>query len=208
MQTLERGMSSTHILPEGYEIRFSKDESDALSVTIDTQHLHLRSVNSEDSGLYFHLFNDHPSTERVQSADAFVEIDKVRRIVNQWSAAWEENDPYSSLAIFRKEDNEFIGNINLGHGDEPGHSKLSCRFMSIHQGKGYGQEAVTAVINGFVPATIKEGYMLDGKPLGKITTIVHDSNSDIISFFRNLGMERVEAANKYGPNYSLYSLKV
>lgn len=129
------------------------------------------------------------------------------RITNIWAKRWQENDPYSGLAIFKKDTGDFLGHIILGHGDAAGESELAYLFNRAHWRKGYGTEAATAVVKEYAPATVQEGYTLEGKPLGRIVATARPDNPASCRILQKTGMHFVCAEEKYGALRHQYSIE-
>ncbi len=130
------------------------------------------------------------------------------RINDVWVKRWREHDPYTGLAVFRNDTDDFLGHVVLGHGDAPGESELAYLFNRPHWGKGYGSEAVTAVVKEYAPATVKEGYLLDGKPLERIVATARLDNPASGRILEKVGMQFVRAEEKYGAMRHHYSLNL
>ena len=96
----------------------------------------------------------------------------------------------------------------IGHGDAPGQSELAYLFMENHWGKGFGTEAVTAVVKDYAPAAVKEGYTLDGKTLEKITATVRPDNPGSVKILEKLGMHKIREDEKYGAFRHDYSISL
>lgn len=182
------------------KISFLTTPSHGLSVSIDTKRLHIRSVKSTEAEYirYAKLFGDADVMRKYATGQTKSKEDMQKRIQKSWVPRWESKDPYSGLAVFKKEDGEFLGHIVLGHGDHPGESEVAYIFHKQFWGQGYGGEAVSALIQEYAPATIREGYLLDGKPLERIVTTVRPDNPASIRIAQKVGMIFVVSEEKYG----------
>jgi len=200
MNFLETRVSSTHTYRGSAEVNFFIDEHKALAVTIDTERLHIRSVepSEEDFNSYATLFGDQEVMVKFATGQTKTREDMETRIKDVWVKRWHQNDPYSSFAVFKNDTDDFLGHVVIGHGDAAGQSELAYLFMKSHWGKGFGTEAVTAVVKEYAPATIEEGYTLDGKTLEMITATARPDNPGSVRILEKLGMHKIGEEEKYG----------
>ena len=159
--------SHTHTYRGAAEITFSVNNEGALSVTIDTQRLHIRSITELDAAAYFDLFRDQEVMQQYANGQIRT-MEKILKNIERWLQWWQKNNPYSGLAIFRKDTQEFIGHALLEYGHIAGQVELSYLFLKNHWGQGFGAEAATALIREYAPATVGEGYLV------KIVKIVEE----------------------------------
>ena len=208
MSLLVTNISSTHTYRGSAEVNFFLDEKDALAVTIDTERLHIRSVEAseEDCSSYVALFGDQDVMGKFATGQTKTREDMETRVRDVWVKRWHQNDPYSGLAVFKNDTDDFLGHVQIGHGDAAGQSELAYLFMRNHWGKGFGAEAVTAVVKEYAPATVEEGYAIDGKVLEKITATARPDNPGSIKILEKLGMHKVGEEEKYGALRHCYSI--
>lgn len=207
MSALATGVSSTHTYRNTSEINFILDE-EKLTVTIDTDRLHIRSVESseKDYNSYASLFGDKDVMEKFATGEPKTKEQIQDRIDNVWVKRWLKNDPYSGLAVFKKDTDEFVGHVALGHADVAEESELAYLFMKCHWNKRYATESVTPVVEEYAPATVEEGYILDGKPLERIVATAQPSNIYSCRMLKQLGMHMVKEEEKHGALKQHYSI--
>ncbi|HSW86165.1 MAG TPA: GNAT family N-acetyltransferase [Rhabdochlamydiaceae bacterium] len=191
MSALATGVSSTHTYRNTSEINFILDD-EKLSVTIDTDRLHIRSVESseKDYNSYAPLFGDKDVMQKFGTGETMTKEQIQERIDNVWAKRWLNQDPYSGFAIFKKNTDEFVGHITLGH-SAPGEAALAYLIKKHHWNNKYTTEAATAVVE-YAPATVEEGYILDGKPLERIVATARTDNPYSSRILERLGMSRVK----------------
>jgi ribosomal-protein-alanine N-acetyltransferase len=182
------------------EVNFFINEKDQLRVTIDTERLHLRSVTSSDEDCisYAALFGDKEVMCRYATGETKTAEEIESRIKNVWVKRWHQNDPYAGLVVCKNDTDEFVGSVAMGYGDAPGESELGYLFMKKYWGKGFGTEAVTAVVTEYAPETIARGYKLEGKALEKITATARPDNPASVRILEKLGMHKTGEEVKYG----------
>lgn len=202
--------SNTHVYRGISEVSFFLNDNEKLSVTIDTERLHIRSVESSESdyNAYGALFGDSIVMAKYGDGSTRKKEEIQNRIDTLWVKRWREKDPYSGLAVFKKDSDDFLGHVVLGHGDKAGQSELAYLFMHNHWKKGYGTEAVTAVVQEYAPATVKEGYSLEGKPLEVITATARPDNPGSVKILEKIGMTLDRKEEKFGTLRHHYFLKI
>lgn len=208
MTHLATAVSHTHTYRGNSEINFFSDDQDGLSVTIDTDRLHIRSVKATDAEYdrYALLFGDKNVMRKFATGQTKTRDEMKTRINDVWVKRWREGDPYTGLAVFRHDTDDFLGHVVLGHGDVAGESELAYLFNQMHWGKGFGSEAVTAVVEEYAPATIQEEYLLEGKPLARIVATARPDNPASGRILEKVGMQFVREEEKYGALRHHYSI--
>jgi RimJ/RimL family protein N-acetyltransferase len=193
------------------EVNFFINDQDQLSVTIDTERLHIRSVEAkeEDYASYAALFGDPNVMCKYAFGHTKTRLEMEAQINDVWVKRWHKNDPYSGLVVFNKDTDEFVGHVALGYGEViPGQCELAYHIMKDHWRKGYGTEAVTAVVREYAPATIEKGYTLEGKTLEKIIATARPDNPVSIKILEKLGMKKIGEEEKFGAMRHLFSIDV
>jgi RimJ/RimL family protein N-acetyltransferase len=189
-------VSSIHTYLGNPEINFISHDNGALTVTIDTKRLRLRSVEEEDLNAYASLFGDREVMEKFATGQTKTK-EEVWKSINTWVQRWRENDPYSGLAAFEKGTNKFVGHAVLGHGDAAGEAEAAGLVMKEFWGKGLGTEAAIAIVKVYARATVKEGFTLKGKPLEKIRATARPENAASVKILENLNMRKTGIERKY-----------
>jgi len=190
----------------GSKISFITTPSQGLSVSIETKRLHIRSIEPTEAEYirYAKLFGNAEVMRKYATGETKSKEEMRKRIEASWALRWKGKDPYSALAVFKKESGEFLGHIVLGHGDYPGESEAAYIFHKQFWGQGYGGEAVSALIQDYAPATIQEGYLLDGKPLSRIVATIRPDNIASIRIAEKVGMIFAMSETKYGRERHYY----
>jgi len=186
-------------------IQFVTDETE-LGVTIDTNRLHMRSVQPDDVGRYVALFEDPAVMEKYGDGRPRTP-EQTKERVELWVKRWFQGDPYSGLAVFARDGGKFLGHVVLGHGDEPGHAEIAFIFHQFCWNQKYASEAVDAILESYVSALIKEGYQVDGKPLSLVTATARPDNVASVKILRKK-MEALKEDEKYGAMRRFYQLRV
>jgi len=177
-----------------------------LSVVIDTDRLHMRSIQPTDILDYASLYGDEDVMEKFATG-ATKSREETETRTNVWIKRWKiEKDPYSSFTVFKED--EFVGNAILWHGDKPGQSELGYLFMKKHWKNGYGTEAVSAIVREYAPATVEEGFVLEGKTLNEITATARVDNPASAKILTKVGMEKTKEEEKFGALRYHFSMKV
>lgn len=108
--------------------------------------------------------------------------------------------------ISKKDTDEFVGHVILGHGDEPGQSELAGLSLKHHWRSGYGVQAGTAVVREYAPAIVMEGFLLDGKALERITATARTDNKGSVGCLEKYKMRKVSEEVKYGATRYNYQI--
>lgn len=204
-------------------------------ITIETNDLYLRSIKETDLEFMQNLYTD-PVTMRLYT-------DNEKRYENLGEAVWKEEQmkaakgrvdvfvkrwtvdrlPFSGFLISKKDDERAIGFIVPGFGDNPGQLETAFAITAGEQGKGYGSQAVHAIVQRYIPALIANHYAIYGKPLlvdnenntiktgHPVTEMVATARLDNIASIRvqeKAGMVKInENPNKWGQVRGIYSIK-
>jgi hypothetical protein len=154
---------------------FTETTKDGLAVLIDTDKVHIRSTEATDADLEF-----YSKSAEIQN-----------RIRNVWAKRWREKDPYSALAVFKSIDYTFLGHVVLEKGSIPGEYELTYLFDQRESNKKYEEEALTVIIQEYIPTAASEGYNSEGVSLRRITT-TGSSNAASLQLFNKLGMQKLK----------------
>lgn len=202
----------SHTYTDEAEIIFVSDEVEGLSVVIKTSRLYMRSVQATQAEFenYASLFGDAVVMEKFGTGKPQTREHLETRIRDVWAQRWLQHDPYAGLAVFKGDTHEFLGHVVLEHGDRPGESELAYIFHQKYWNQGYATEAVRAIVQEYAPATVKEGYTLDGKPLEKILATARFDNVPSIRVLEKVGMKHTHGSQAYGAlrNHYAVDLKV
>lgn len=157
-----------------------RDDSGVIRAKLETDDLILVSLTADQLENYIDLFTDPDAVSKYRDGQPWA-IEKVERAVQKWVARWEENqDPFSAFAIFDKNKQVFIGHIALGHGSRYGQSEMAFLFKPAFRNIRLATQAVTAVLNGYVPRLIQnqslvnlDSCVVDPSPLRSIHATGH-----------------------------------
>jgi hypothetical protein len=161
--------SSIYKSPEGNFVNFHWDNQLKLTVTIETPRFYIRSVQEEDLRSYTDLLkevvadSDNPFSETQINRAVHSTINEV------WLERQKDNDPYSALTVLTNDTFEFVGHVSINHVNKPGEGELDYMAMDDYQQPDIQNEVVSSMLNEFVPATIEEGYKMDGEVLNRIS---------------------------------------
>lgn len=126
---------------------------------IETDDLILLSLTWDRLDDYLELFGDPATVEKYADGKPWA-AEEVKQTMDTWIHRWESLDPFSAFAVYLKNETKlFIGHIVLGHGPQEGQAELGFLFKPEYQNLGYCKQAVAAIIYGYVPRLIKDGYL-------------------------------------------------
>lgn len=201
--------TTTHTYQGTSTISFTKNVRDGLSVKIETQRLLILSTKTtkEEVDQVASVFGDPEVMEKFATGTTRTREQIQARIDTSWGPRWKtQNDPYSGFSVFDKKTGAFMGVMVLGHGDFPGESEIAYLFHKKFWGQGYASEAVLALVQEYAPATLLEGYTLEGPPLNKIVASSRIDNPASTRILEKTGMQLIKTEEKYGAERNLYSI--
>lgn len=175
------------------------DETGTLSVSVATERLYLQSATPENKAQYGAMLGDAETMVKFGDGNPWDDA-KVNLRLGLWTERWKKNDPFSSLAVFKSDDDKFIGHVVLGHGDEPGQSEMAYVFAKSFWSHGFGKEAVTAVVKEYAPELVARNYHLEGKPFTSITATARTDNEASVKILAHAGMKSISQSVMYGNN--------
>lgn len=169
-------------------ITFQVDDAKRLSVSIDTKDLHIRSVEESDFPSYVSLFADQTTMATFGDGKTKTE-EKVRKSFENYARARAENNPYDRLTTSTR-NNNFVGTVALTPYGAPGVAELGIASLPDYWKQGFGTKAAVVIVKEYAPATVKEGYLIQGKPLDTIVATARPDNSGSIAIIEGkLGMQ-------------------
>ncbi|HEX2580298.1 MAG TPA: GNAT family N-acetyltransferase [Rhabdochlamydiaceae bacterium] len=196
-------------------------------ITIETKDLSLRSITEKDLDFMQTVYTDfetmrlytdnekrlEQSGEEAWKAEQMKAAKgRVDTFVKRWTV---DRIPFSGFLISKKDGGKNIGFIVAGFGDNPGQLETAFVVIKEEQGKGYGSQAVHAVVQRYIPALIETHYKINGKPLeadgAPLTEIVATARLDNVASIRvqeKAGMVKTgENPNKWGQVRGIYTYK-
>lgn len=186
--------------PLRHEIKFTT--VDSLHITVETERLFIQSITDENEKDCIALFADPVVMSKYETGFP-VEEQKTKERLNRWKNRWKNHDPYSVYAIAEKNSGEFIGIIGIGH-VSPGKSETYYAIHSRFWGKGYGNEAVDAVIQSLIPRLMLRDYKLEHVPLKKVVATVCLDNLVSQKMLLGLGFQEEGEVHLYGARRKTY----
>lgn len=173
------------------EIEFYLNDQGALSVIIKTEILYMRSTEAkeQDYNNYADLFGDQDVMKKFGDGQTKTAA-TIKEYVDKCAKRWSEKNPFSGLSVFKNDQTaDFLGHVTLGYGNKAGQCKLGYLFVKKHWEKGYATEAVSRVVKEYAPAIIKEGYLVEGKPLERISATARLDNLASSKILEKVGMK-------------------
>lgn len=202
---------------EDFQVSFIRRD-DFLRVEIETKRLYMRSITSTEQDLnsYSRLLTDRDVISTFGSGTQKTEEEIKKKIDEVWVKRLHQDNPYSALAVFKKESNHFVGHLILGPTKIAGQAKLAGICLQEEWDKGFAKEAASAIIQMFAPATVEEGYLIEGqsvdpleekeeKALDTVIATPQRDNAPALSILKDLGFKKISEQEKNGVTRSLYS---
>ena len=106
------------------------------------------------------------------------QIEAVAKRVTMWVKRWKDGIPFSALAVYRGKD--FIGHVVAGYGENPGETEIAYIIRAEDWSKGYGSQAVEAVVQKWIPYLQQLGCLVEADNGEKhvVSTVVATSRKD------------------------------
>ncbi|MBA3660592.1 MAG: GNAT family N-acetyltransferase [Gammaproteobacteria bacterium] len=185
-------------------LTFKKNKTTGeLHVNLETERLYIESVTTAYLYDYANLLGNPDVMTKFGDGKAW-DFDYTKNRVGTWVERWNANDPFSSLSISKNDDDNFIGHVVLGYGDEPGQAEIAYVFDKSTWGHGYGKEAVSAVVNEYAPELIRQDYQVKGKDFTSITATARPDNEASVRILKSVGMKPIREEVKYGHNRQVF----
>lgn len=180
------------------DIIFEKNpKTNHLTVTITTERLLLESTQPTHVGYYKKLFMNSENMLKVMDGNPWSENKIVSRH-EKWVANWNNDNPFSSLAISKKDSDEFIGHVMLEETDQPGFAELAYALDTKFWGKGYGKEVIPMIVQEYAPELVKRDYKLAGESFKRIEATARPDNPASINLLKAAGLKKFSEKPKWG----------
>ncbi len=184
-------------------------------IQIETQDLNLCAIQESDKPVYQILFSDYPTMMKYAGSEKRVseigeaawqkeQQENIAKRVDILVQRWKDKDPFSAFAIYHKTTKMFVGHIVVGHGDKPGEASLAYIIAHQEWNKGYGTQAVEAIVKRYLPALIKMHLEVEGGPFSELTATVRPDNIHSVKILEKVGMTYVGEKEEYGTPRLLY----
>lgn len=206
---LDQGEKMAAIAQEPYKFAFDhNNETHRIYCQIETPRLTLESFDKNKHGdAYQRIFSNQANFVNHRSCVDF-NNDKIAERTNIWHKRWLEGNPFSALAIIKKEGHEVIGHIVLDRGRAPGISKAACIIDAPFQEKGYGTEAAKAIKQKFVPRLISGKYKVGGARFKGVEATVNPINRLSLKILRKIDFRQTDTDIRYKGQRMLFHYDV
>jgi RimJ/RimL family protein N-acetyltransferase len=193
-------------------------------ITFETKDLILRSVQESDLGFFQNVYTDPVTMKLYTDNEKRLETSpdtwkdeqmkaaagRVATFVKRWTV---DRIPFSGFVICKKSDLMPIGFIVPGFGDKPGQLETAFVITKEEQHKGFGTQAVHAIVQKYLPALIANHYkvfnkplLAEGAPVNEVVATARLDNLASIRVMEKAGMTKTgENPNKWGQVRGIYS---
>ncbi len=192
------------------QITLQKDEQDHLCVTINTQQLRVTSVSKPMVNNYQDYLFGNEKVMAKYGTQTTKNQEYTQDRINTWVNRWNANNPFAGLAVLLKhsqQEEEFLGHVILGGGDEANCSELAYMIREDKWNQGYGYEATGALVLFLGPEIVKRGYKLpNGQTFKYIVATAREDNIPSVKILHKLGFVAYMQTEKYGHPRDHYKL--
>ena len=126
-----------------------------LRVHFSTERLSIRSFETKDYLEYRQLLSDREVC-RYYALRGFYTPKEISEMARKILDAWSKGSP-SAFAVLLE--NRLIGVVEVKESSEPGIGWISYAFSRSHWRRGFGFEAVDAVVRDVLPAMVNQGIL-------------------------------------------------
>ncbi len=206
-----------------FEGGWLKKEGQGIDVRMNTKDLVLCSVSENNRADYVGLYTDPETMKMFTDNEERLSKKTLEEWKQEQTAAvakriqvlvqrWKEGNPFSAFAIYHQPTHQFIGHIVAGFGDHPGESEIAFIIHKNYQQKGYGSQAVEAVMQKWLPYLQAQKYEIseevDGKSVSKVishvvATVRQDNEPSIRILVKN-GFTKTGEKEAWGCKRSIY----
>jgi RimJ/RimL family protein N-acetyltransferase len=126
----------------------------------------------------------------------------IESIVESYSDEWKKGYLTSGFSVFNKK-GQFMGNVTIEKVEGIERPKkgeiaeLYYLFKPEYWGQGYATEAVSAVMNSYLPIAINRGYKFDNIPLRELFATVRLDNLYSKKLLDNIGLSTTSIISKF-----------
>lgn len=190
------------------DIYFEKNpETNQLNVSIKTERLSMESTISTHLCDYKKLLMNPENMLKVMDGNPWGE-DKICEQHKQWVARWNNDNPFSSLFIFKNDTDEMVGHVLLGDGDQPGFAELAYVFNKKFWGQGYGKEVIPIIVQEYAAELVERNYKLIGEKFKRIEATARPDNPASINLLKAAGLKKFSEKPKWGQLRHFFFLNI
>ena len=128
--------------------------------------------------------------------------DFILEVLQTYNKEWRQGYPLSGFSVFNDKD-EFIGNVTVEKTEDSesrggGESlELYYIFKPEFWGKGYATEAISAVVNFYIPKVLEKNLKFDNQPIKELFATVRLDNIYSKKILDNIGFTTGSIASKF-----------
>lgn len=122
-----------------------------LEVKLTTGRLVAKSVKDSDLEDLVELYGDSKVMAKFGNGLPRSRERTEQTLHSVWIKRWNNGDPRGAFSIFNLENKEFVGLVVAGGGGLAGESEIAYLLKTKYQGRGFGKEIVSAVVNNYIP---------------------------------------------------------
>lgn len=164
-----------------------KKNAKGLHVFLEGRNWQAKEVIEEDIPFHQKLFSDPEVMAGFADGQVRIPTATAQRLQNMWIPRFQNGRPHGGLTVFTLQDQEKIGHVVAGGGDEAGVSEIAYSYMPNYWGRGVGSEVVGAMVHQWGPEVRRIG-------MGKNLDEVQDKNIiEAFQCFDGKVLERFDA---------------
>lgn len=195
-------------------------------ITFETEDLTLCSIQETDLDFMQTLYTDRVTMRlfadnEVRLEEKGIEAwkaqqmkaakERIETFVKRWTV---DKIPFSGFLITTKNDPHPIGFISPGFGNKPGQLEIFFAIIATEHGKGFGLQAVHAIVQRYIPVLIENHYRMYhypletiGAPVTEMRATVRWDNGRAIRILEKVGMIKIDnTTDSLGLVRDIYSI--
>lgn len=191
-----------------YNINISK-KNKCFCVESETERLVIKDYRESDFENSVSLYNNPELTKFFDHGEPRT-LNEIREyIAKRGRCYFEKNEPFGIFSIFKKNNQCFIGQVDLVPTGDPGEVEIGWIIHKQFQGQGYCSEAVLDFLIPYIKILAKNKIKTHGALIDNIIATAHPENLASNKMILKAGLSLYKQANRYGGNpRNWYNLKL
>jgi len=173
-------------------------DSGRLFIEAFTDRLFIRSYANEDFDRCLSLYGDVEITKFFDHGEPRTNEEILDYVQERGDRYFNQGEPYGIFSVFLRENNSFIGQIDLVPTDNPGEVEIGWIFHKEFQGKGFCSEAVLDFLLPFIHRIAQMGFKTGGLLVYKVIATAHPENIASNRVIQKAGLSMYQSQLRYG----------
>lgn len=182
--------------------------SNYLQVEVETQRLFIRSYENSDFENCVLLYGNEVITKYFDHGKPRTRFEVKSLIIEKAEQYFTKGKPFGLFSIFRKENMDFMGQIDFLPSDKLGVAEIGFILHEQYHNQGFCSEAVKAIVFDYIEVINNRGFECDDLPISKVIATVHPKNQSSRRVLQNFGMTFDKIQERFGHPRLWYSIPI